>query len=56
MRRFDDELQTIVDIFNDAWSDNWSFVPMTPAEVRYMGKNLKPIVRCRIRLDRRGRR
>ena len=46
MRRFDQELQTIVDIFNDAWSDNWSFVPMTPKEVRYMGKNLKPIVRA----------
>jgi hypothetical protein len=44
-RRFDEELQIIVDIFNEAWSDNWSFVPMTPAEVRYMGKNLKPIVR-----------
>ncbi|MGH6914094.1 MAG: N-acetyltransferase, partial [Geminicoccales bacterium] len=46
MRRFDEELQTIVDIFNDAWSDNWSFVPMTPAEVRHMGKSLKPIVRA----------
>jgi hypothetical protein len=46
MRRFDEELETIVDIFNDAWSDNWSFVPTTPAEVRYMGKNLKPIVRA----------
>ena len=46
MRRFEQELQTIVDIFNDAWSDNWAFVPMTPAEVRYMGKNLKPIVRA----------
>jgi len=46
MRRFDQELQTIVDIFNDAWSDNWSFVPMTPAEVRHMAKNLKPIVRA----------
>jgi hypothetical protein len=45
MRRFDEELQIIVDIFNDAWSDNWSFVPMTPAEVRHMGKNLKPIIR-----------
>jgi hypothetical protein len=44
MRRFDQEVQTIVDIFNDAWSDNWGFVPMTSAEVRYMGKNLKPIV------------
>jgi hypothetical protein len=46
MRRFEEELQTIVDIFNDAWSDNWSFVPMTPAEVRHMGKSLKPIVRA----------
>ena len=46
MRRFDEELRTIVDIFNDAWSDNWGFVPMTPAEVRHMGKNLKPIIRA----------
>jgi GNAT superfamily N-acetyltransferase len=46
MRRFDQELQTIVDIFNDAWSDNWSFLPMTPAEVRHMGESLKPIVRA----------
>jgi hypothetical protein len=45
MRRFGEELRTIVDIFNDAWSDNWGFVPMTPAEVDYMGKNLKPILR-----------
>jgi hypothetical protein len=46
MRRFDEELRTIVDIFNDAWLDNWAFIPMTPAEVRYLGKNLKPIVRA----------
>jgi hypothetical protein len=45
MRHFDEELEIIVDIFNDAWSDNWGFVPMTPAEVRYMGRNLKPLVR-----------
>jgi hypothetical protein len=46
MRRFEAELETIVDIFNDAWSDNWSFVPMTPSEVRYLGSSLKPIVRA----------
>jgi hypothetical protein len=46
MRRFEAELETIVDIFNDAWSDNWSFLPMTPAEVRYLGRSLKPIVRA----------
>jgi hypothetical protein len=29
---------------NDAWSDNWGFVPFTPAEIAYAGKKLKPIV------------
>jgi hypothetical protein len=46
MRRFEEELNVIIDIFNDAWSDNWGFVPMTPAEIRYMGNNLKPLVRA----------
>jgi hypothetical protein len=44
MDRFEEELQTVVDIFNDAWSDNWGFVPMTPAEVRHLGRSLKPIL------------
>src|SRR3546814_21184312 len=34
-----------MDIFNDAWSDNWGFVPMSQAELRHMVKALKPIVR-----------
>ena len=47
MRRFDDELRTIVDIFNDAWSGNWNFVPFAPDEVRFLAKSLRPIVRPR---------
>jgi hypothetical protein len=34
-----------MDIFNDAWSGNWGFVPMSPAEVRHLAKELKLIVR-----------
>jgi hypothetical protein len=34
-----------MEIFNDAWSDNWGFVPMSQAELRHMAKALKPIVR-----------
>src|SRR3546814_15767467 len=34
-----------MDIFNDAWSDNWGFVPMSQAELRHMAKALNPIVR-----------
>ncbi len=42
---FQADMETIVDIFNDAWSDNWGFVPMSPAEVRFMGESLKPLVK-----------
>lgn len=45
MADLDAEMRRIVDIFNDAWSDNWGFVPMTEAEVRYMTANLKPLIR-----------
>ena len=42
--RFDDEAALIIGILNDAWSDNWGFVPFTPAEIAYAGKKLKPLV------------
>ncbi len=42
--RFDQEAALILGILNDAWSDNWGFVPFTDAEVAYAGKKLKPIV------------
>src|SRR6185503_16306455 len=30
---------------NDAWSDNWGFVPFTPAEIAHTAKELKPLVK-----------
>jgi GNAT superfamily N-acetyltransferase len=42
--RFDEEAALILGILNDAWSDNWGFVPLTDAEIGYAGKKLKPIV------------
>ncbi len=44
MKRFDAEVKTVVDIFNDAWQDNWGFVPMTQAEVEHAAKTMKPMV------------
>jgi hypothetical protein len=41
---FDSEAAIIIGILNDAWSDNWGFVPFTPAEIKYAGKKLKPLV------------
>ena len=39
--RFDEEIMLLRDIFNDAWSDNWGFVPFTEAEFKALGQNLK---------------
>ncbi|RJF86000.1 GNAT family N-acetyltransferase [Sphingomonas cavernae] len=41
---FDREAALILGILNDAWSDNWGFVPLTDDEIAYVGKKLKPIV------------
>ncbi len=47
MRRanLEEELNTILEIFNDAWSDNWGFVPMTSKELSALGANLKMLVK-----------
>ena len=42
--KFDQEAALIIGILNDAWRDNWGFVPFTPAEIAYAGKKLKPLV------------
>ncbi len=41
---WDAEAAKILGILNDAWSDNWGYVPLTPAEVAYTGVKLKPII------------
>ncbi len=43
-KRFDEEAALILNILNDAWSDNWGFIPLTDSEIAYAGKKLKPIV------------
>ncbi|WP_076070410.1 N-acetyltransferase [Sphingomonas montana] len=43
-RRFAEEAAIILGILNDAWSDNWGYVPLTDAEIAHAGKKLKPVV------------
>jgi GNAT superfamily N-acetyltransferase len=42
--RFPEEAAIILAIMNDAWSDNWGFVPLTQPEIDDVGKKLKPLV------------
>jgi hypothetical protein len=46
MRRYADELETMRDVFNDAWAGNWGFVPWTSAEIQALGRNVRPFVRA----------
>ncbi|HQU14924.1 MAG TPA: N-acetyltransferase [Gammaproteobacteria bacterium] len=39
--RFDEEVEILRGIFNDAWSGNWGFIPFTEAEFKELGRNLK---------------
>lgn len=44
MRRIDEEFALVMDIFNDAWSQNWGFVPYTCAELTHMARALRPVL------------
>lgn len=44
MRNFAAEIRTLVDIYNDAWSDNWGFVPFTDAQAAHMAGELRPLI------------
>ena len=42
--KFMEEAEIILGILNDAWSDNWGFIPLTEPEIKDIGVKLKPIV------------
>jgi hypothetical protein len=42
---YDREVMLLRDIFNDAWSENWGFVPLTEREFEAMGRELRQIIR-----------
>jgi hypothetical protein len=44
VRRFDQEVEVLWDIYNSAWERNWGFVPMTREELVHMAKDLKPLI------------
>ena len=47
MRRFEEEMREAIEIYNDAWSDNWGFVPVTPREVESLIETVRPIIQPR---------
>ena len=48
MKDFKNEAAIIRQVYNDAWSRNWGFVPMTEEEFDHLAKDLKQIVDPRV--------
>jgi hypothetical protein len=44
--RLTEDFRVIMEIFNDAWADNWGYVPFTPAEITKLLADLRPLI-CR---------
>lgn len=42
--KFGEEMEILRDIFNDAWSENWGFVPFTQSEFAELGNSLRWLV------------
>lgn len=38
------EIDALTSIFNDAWSGNWGFIPLTQDEIDHMARQMKPLI------------
>jgi hypothetical protein len=45
MRRYRAEIDLLIDIYNDAWSESWGFVPFSAAEIDALARELRPFFR-----------
>ena len=45
IKRIDEALADVKDIYNSAWEANWGFVPMTGEEMDEMARGLKPLLK-----------
>lgn len=48
LKRFQEELSLLRDLYNNAWEKNWGFVPMTGAEFDFEAEDLRRIIDPRI--------
>ncbi len=44
-KNYEREISLVLDIFDDAWSNNWGFVPFGKDEITHLANELKPLIR-----------
>lgn len=42
--RLEEELGVFLNLYNQAWKDNWGFVPLDEEEIRWMARRLRPVL------------
>ena len=43
-KNYDDDMRILVDLFNEAWAENWGFIPLTEADAKHMASEFKLIL------------
>lgn len=53
--QFGQDLKAVLAVFNDAWSNNWGFIPFSEVEIAKIAKDMKPLIRedfvCIVEID-----
>ena len=44
MKRFKQELQNFLPVYNESWAENTGFVPMTDDEINQIAKDMRPVI------------
>jgi len=44
LKRLDEEIQLLVKIYNEAWAQNWGFLPLTDEETHALAESLRPVL------------
>jgi len=50
LRRFEEEIERVRQIYNQAWSRNWGFVPLREDEFQHIARDMKLIIEPRLAL------
>jgi GTP:adenosylcobinamide-phosphate guanylyltransferase len=49
------DLKAVLKVFNDAWSNNWGFIPFSEVEIAKIAKDMRPLIRedfvCIVEID-----
>ncbi len=50
MKKLNDEMSVVFDVFADAWSENWGYVPFSKKELEHMASSMKLILKPELAL------